>query len=83
VAIMARIIKVNFNSSEFSKKKLMPLVPKQLAYGQIMKATLDALYFEGYLQKTQGSVRGRLRETFKATDKIKEIIAYPVTPEQA
>lgn len=80
IAIMMRIIKTNFYPGEFSKKQLAPLVPKQLSYGQIMKATLDAMCFEGYLQKTQVRVRGRFRETFKATEKMKP---FPVTPEQA
>jgi hypothetical protein len=80
IAVVARTIKTNFYKNEFSKKKITPFLPKQLSYGQILKATLDVLTLEGYIQKTQGTTRGRLRETFNATDKINEII---VTPEQA
>jgi len=80
IAIIARAIKQNFNSNEFSKNQLIPLIPKSLTYGQTLKAAMDAMTAEGYTQKTQKTDRGRLKETFKATPKLTDIL---VTPEQA
>jgi len=80
IATVARAIKLNFGMNEFSKQQLIQFIPKSLSYAQMLKGTLDAMNFAGYVQKTQGTIRGRIKETFKATEKINEII---VTPEQA
>jgi hypothetical protein len=80
IAIIARAILQSFSTEEFTKAKLMRVIPKQLAYGQILKATLDAMNIEGYIEKTNSPVRGRLRENFRATAKLSSFI---VTPEQA
>jgi hypothetical protein len=79
IAIIARTICLNF-PNEFSKKQITQVLPKKLGYGQTLKAVLDTLTFEGYIEKKQGTTRGRLRETFKSTAKLNDLI---VTPEQA
>jgi hypothetical protein len=81
INIIARAIKQNFNSSEFPKTKLMQVIPKQLSYGQILKAALDVMNLEGYVEKKQiAPTGGRLREIFKASERLAGLI---VTPEQA
>lgn len=83
ISIMGITIKQNFNSNDFSKSELMKKVPRTLAYGQTMKATLDIMFLEGYLVKKQTvekPERGRPREIFRATEKLSNIL---VTPEQA
>lgn len=79
IASVARAVKQNFGMMEFSKQQLIQFIPKKLSYAQILKGTLDTMNFLGYLQKTQGTIRGRIKETYKATQRINEII---VTPEQ-
>ena len=66
INIIARVIRQSFNSSEFAKTELIRFLPKKLSYGQTIKAVLDIMTLEGYVEKTQGKNRGRLREIFKA-----------------
>ena len=70
ISVVGKAIVRNFNTSEFSKKHLAPLIPKNLRYGQKLKAILDAMTLEGYLEKTEKRPRGRLRELFKATSTL-------------
>jgi len=78
IARVARTIVPAFNSNEFSKKQLVPLLAKNLSYGQILKSILDILKIEGYLEKREIKPRGRLKELFKATNKLKiEMVAIP------
>jgi len=68
-------IKHGFNTNEFSKKQLIPLLAKNLSYSQILKAILDVMKIEGYLQRREVKPeRGRFQELFKATPKLSEFI---------
>jgi hypothetical protein len=82
ISIVAKIIIQKFNTTEFSKKQLTQELPKNLRYGQILKAVLDVMKINGYLEKREApkGKQGRLRELFKATEKLKQIII--TSPEQ-
>lgn len=77
---IGRTILASFKSAEFSKKELTPLLSKKLQYGQILKATLDIMRLQGYLGHSENVQRGRIKETFKATDKLAQAVV-PI-PEQ-
>jgi hypothetical protein len=81
ICVIARTIKQDF-TNEFSKADLAKKLQKPWSNGQTMKGTLDILTLEGYLERKQSkpSGRGRLGESFKATEKMLNIL---VTPEQA
>jgi len=83
ISKVAKIIIQKFNTTEFSKKQLTQELPKNLGYGQILKAVLDIMKIDGYLEKREAlkGKRGRLRELFKATEKLKQMII--TSPEQA
>jgi len=81
ISIAVRTILRSFNSDEFTKKALASKLPKRLSHGQILKAILDVLTIEGYLQKREIQFRGRLQETFKSTDKLVKV-AF-TSPEQS
>lgn len=74
ISIVGRAIVYNFNTSEFSKKELTQMIPKHLSYGQKLKALLDIMTIEGYLEKRQTKPRGRFQELFKATDKLRKLL---------
>jgi hypothetical protein len=80
ISIAARIIISNFNSNEFTKEQLIHLLPKNLSHGQMLKALLDVMHIEGFLEKREPTIKGRLRELFRDTDKLKTIIT--ASPEQ-
>lgn len=83
ISIVARCIKQNFNSNEFSKNELAGKLPKRISYGQILKSILDVMKLEGYLEKREMTPKGRLHEKFKATDKMYKILVATASPEQA
>jgi hypothetical protein len=89
ISSYASIIVHSFGTREFSKKELIGLLPKNLSFGQIMKAVLDILRIEGYLERREGKKdgkRGRIREWFKATEKLMQknlIQTVFISPEQA
>jgi hypothetical protein len=74
---VARVIKDQFQNGEFSKKELIPFLSKRLSHGQMLKALLDIMHLEGYLVKKEVSTRGKLREIFVATDKLRSLV-FPV-----
>jgi len=81
ISIVARTIKHSFNTNEFSKKQLLPLLSKKLGHGQMLKSVLDVMKIEGYLEKRETKTRGRLKELFRATEKLSQIVI--AIPEQA
>jgi hypothetical protein len=89
ISSYASIIVHGFGTREFSKKELTGLLPKNLSFGQIMKAVLDILRIEGYLERREGKKdgkRGRIREWFKATERLIQAIpvqSVTLVPEQA
>jgi hypothetical protein len=74
----------SFGTKEFSKHDLTPLLPQTLRFGQTMKSVLDIMTIEKYLERREGKSDGkpgRIREWFKATDKLTQFIV--ANPEQA
>lgn len=71
---VALVIGNKFAMSEFTKKDLIPALPSHLGYGQILKAILDAMTIEGYVEKRERKIRGKLREMFKVTPKLRHLI---------
>jgi len=73
LSVVARTIARNLNTSEFTRKQLIPLIPKNLQFAQSLKAILDVMHLEGFLDK-ESKRNGRLKESYKATDKLKKLI---------
>lgn len=74
----------HFGVNEFSKRSLTPLMTQTLRFGQTMKSALDIMTIEGYLERREGKSegkRGRIKEWFRATDKLTQTIV--ASPEQA
>lgn len=88
ISIFAQTILRNLNGMEFTKKDVLMHahgetgIPKRLTHGQPLKALLDTLTIEGYLEKREKKERGRIREYFKATQKMYNVVARS-NPEQA
>lgn len=74
---IAEVISMRFRTAEFLKKDLIPIVPKRLSYGQTLKALLDVMTIEGFLEKREVPIRGKQRELFRATEKLREL-TYPI-----
>lgn len=85
ISTVARVIDRAFHRGEFTKKQMIPLLSKHLSHGQMLKAILDVMHLEGYLEKREVPIRGRLRELFKATDKLRSLVyvRYTISSEQA
>lgn len=84
ISIAAKAIVRSFKTTEFSKKDISPLIPKNLRYGQKLKSLLDAMTLEGYLEKKAIKPKGRFRELFKATSTLQtEVFALAHKSEQA
>lgn len=88
ISIFAQAILRKLNGMEFTKKDILTHargeagIPKHLTHGQILKALLDTLKLEGYLEKREEKERGRMREYFKVTEKMFSLLAWS-SPEQA
>jgi hypothetical protein len=74
IFIIASAIGSKFGVSEFTKKDLIRVLPSHLSYGQILKAILDAMTIEGYVEKREKKIGGRLREMFKVTPKLRHLV---------
>jgi hypothetical protein len=80
ISITAKIIITHFSTREFTKEEAIRVLPKNLGHGQMLKALLDVMHLEGYLEKREPTVSGRIREFYKPTEKLKTLIS--VNPEQ-
>lgn len=82
MGIYGRTIIRSFGKTEFPKKDLMQKLSRTLSYGQTVKSVLDIMTKEGYLERREATKEGkvgRLREWYKATDKLTKTIV--VSPE--
>jgi len=87
---VASAIQKQFGDGEFTKQQIVPWLSKPLRHGQVLKALLDVMHLEGYLEKRIAQPKGRIQEHFKATVKLIKLISpwhaianYPTSPEQA
>ena len=55
----------------FDRKKIIPLLKKSQSHGQKLKAALDILVFEGYLERTEAQRSGKIHEEYKVTSKLR------------
>jgi len=83
ISIVARTIIQDIHMAEFSKNELARILPKRVSYGQMLKSILDVMKIEGYLEKREIRPKGRLKELFKATEKLNSVIVATPSPEQA
>lgn len=59
---------------KFDREILDPKLPRPLRSRRIMKSVLDILTAEGFLQKTEAKLRGKVHEQFEKTDKLTKFL---------